>query len=65
MIDDSGLYPITCLTTITKYEKQLLLDKKIVLCKEICNKVSILKVANIPESRYANILKEAQSLINV
>lgn len=64
MIDDSGLYPITCLTTITKYEKQLLLDRKIVLCKEICNKVSILKIAHIQESRFPKILNEAQSLAN-
>lgn len=55
---------ITCLTTITKYEKQLLLDRKIVLCKEICNKVSILKIAHIQESRFPKILNEAQSLTN-
>lgn len=35
LIDLHGLHPITSLTTLTKHEKQLLLDKNIVLCSEL------------------------------
>ena len=55
-IDASGLYPLTCLTTLTMHEKQLLLDKKIVLCKELCNKPPLLSIANIPAQRKKAII---------
>lgn len=35
LIDQYGLHPVTCLTTLTKAEKQQLLEKKIVLCSEL------------------------------
>lgn len=35
LIDRYGLHPLTCLTTLTRQEKQLLLEKKIVLCSEL------------------------------
>lgn len=34
-IDISGLYPITCLCTLTKAEKKTLLGQKVVLCREL------------------------------
>lgn len=34
-IDSLQLYPVTCLTSLTKYEKQKILNSKIVLCREI------------------------------
>lgn len=34
-IDISGLYPVTCLCSLTKAEKKTLLDKRVVLCKEL------------------------------
>lgn len=58
LIENSGLYPLTCLTTLTKKEKQILLDNNIVLCREICNKPALLQLANISESRIKNILEE-------
>ncbi|HSI91738.1 MAG TPA: restriction endonuclease [Adhaeribacter sp.] len=35
LIESEGLYPLTCMTTLTKNEKQQLLDRKIVLCHEL------------------------------
>ncbi len=69
LIDSYGLYPITCLTSLTRLEKQRLLDKAIVLCKEIYNNKPILQSAGIKESRITTVMKEAeqlcQHLINV
>ncbi len=61
-IDTSGLYPLTCLTTLTLKEKQFLLDKKIVLCKELCNNPELLSEAQIPQARKNTIMNEAQVL---
>jgi len=35
IIDRTGLYPVTCLTTLSRHEKQSLLSKGIVLCRSL------------------------------
>ncbi len=62
MIDQSGLYPVTCLTTMTRVEKQRLLDNKIVLCKEICRNHDLLLLAGVQQSRMRTVLDEAHTL---
>jgi hypothetical protein len=62
MIEQSGLYPLTCLTSITKKEKEILIENNKVLCREICENQAILKLAGINETRFKNILGEALSL---
>ena len=37
IIDDSGLYPLTCLSSLTQEEKKALLEKGLVLVREICS----------------------------
>jgi hypothetical protein len=65
-IDNSGLYPITCLTTLTAREKQLLLESKIVLCKELCTNSKLLSIAGISGKRANVVMNEAQALcINI
>ncbi len=61
-IDLLGLYPITCLTSLTKVEKQRLLDKKIVLCKEIYNNEQLLETSGIKTARIPTVMKEAKQL---
>ncbi len=62
LIDSSGLYPITCLTSLTRIDKQRLLDKNIVLCKEIYNNRQVLQNAGIKPTRINIVMKEAQQL---
>lgn len=64
-IDVAGLHPITCLTTITNYEKSKLLENEIVLCKHICNNPELLKTIGIHEQRHKKILKEAHEVCNM
>lgn len=61
-IDQSGLHPVTCLTTLTKKEKQLLLDKKIVLCKNIHNNVSLLKSIGVKQPQLNKVMNECAAL---
>lgn len=43
MIEDEGLHPITCLTSLSGSEKRALISEKIVLCSEISSNPEILK----------------------
>lgn len=62
LIDTLGLYPITCLTTLTKSEKQSLLENKIVLCQEICDDETHLVRAGVKQTRIKAVLEEAAQL---
>ncbi len=61
-IDRSGLHPLTCLTSLSKKEKQSLLDSGIVLCKELCENEQHLKKLGIQPSRLMKIITEAKLL---
>jgi hypothetical protein len=61
-IDALGLYPITCLTSLTKADKQKLLGQSIVLCKELLGGEKVLGAAGIKQGRIYTIVKEAEQL---
>ncbi len=61
-IDDSGLHPVTSLTSLTKVEKKKLLDIEVVLCLELCDHHDLLSSVGIPENRHKKILSEVQEL---
>jgi hypothetical protein len=63
-IETLGLYPITCLVTLSKIEKQKLLEKRIVLCKEICLDKNILLTVGVNQSRIDGVMAEATNLCN-
>jgi len=62
LIDNFGLYPVTCLTTLSHSEKQKLLDKKIVLCQEVFADEKLLHDIDMKESRIKNTMKEVEQL---
>ena len=61
-IDKSGLHPLTSLTTLTKAEKSKLLDKGIVLCKDINENPSLLEQLGIAKQRQKKILEDSEEL---
>lgn len=61
-IDSLGLYPITCLTSLSNYEKKQLLDCKIVLCKQICEDQNQLIQIGITGQRLKVIITEGHQL---
>ena len=61
-IERLGLYPVTCLTTLGKKDKQNLLEHNIVLCRELCEDPGRLKQAGISEESVKDILEEAYQL---
>lgn len=62
IIDALGLYPVTALASLTRTEKQQLLKRQIVLCKEICHNESILATIGIKPDRIVKIIEEGNML---
>ena len=64
-IDRLGLYPITVSTLLTQREKQFLLSRDVVLCRQLIDDVFYLDHLGISEKRKERILKEIELLCNV
>ncbi|MCC7303128.1 MAG: restriction endonuclease [Bacteroidia bacterium] len=62
LIDLYRLYPVTCLTSLKKQEKEFLLENDLLLAGELCDKEDLLRKLNIRGSRRARLLEEAQLL---
>ncbi|PIR03293.1 MAG: ATPase [Candidatus Magasanikbacteria bacterium CG11_big_fil_rev_8_21_14_0_20_43_7] len=62
MIEEAGLHPITCLPSLTKKEKELLLRKNIVLCKDIIEKPRLLANIGMVSQRGSKIISEAKTV---
>lgn len=65
IIDETGLYPITCLTSLTKQEKQWLLAKNQVLVREVYKNEALLRQAGISSYRFPAIAAEGAKLCEV
>jgi len=63
-IDLSRLYPITALPSLSKQEKQKILNKGIVLCRQIWDNPTLLDDLGMTVSKKGNILNEANELCN-
>jgi len=62
-IDRSGLHPLTSLISLTKAQKQQLLEHELVLCSELASHRHLLEQMHISERQINKILREAASLI--
>lgn len=62
LIDHTGLYPITVTSLLAKREKEFLLSRDIVLCKEILENDYLLDHLDVSETRKRKILKEMNRL---
>ncbi len=62
MIEDGDLMPVTCLNDLHVSELRLLLNKGLVLCKQIRNNVTIVKEAGIPQDRAQKIVQEVNAI---
>jgi len=61
-IDKAGLHPLTALTSLTKAEKVQLLNKGIVLCKELVENPGFLGQIGISNPRRKKILEDSREL---
>lgn len=63
-IDRLGLYPITVSTLLTNREKQFLLSRDVVLCRELIGDLFYLDHLGISDLRKGKILNEIKQLCN-
>lgn len=64
-IDRSGLYPITVSALLSAREKEFLLDRGLVLCKELLDAPYYLDHLGVADPRKTRILEEFEQLCNV
>lgn len=64
-VDEFALYPITTLTTLTKREKDLIIENNIILTEELFESKFILKKIGVSELRQKRILNEIKNLCNL
>lgn len=62
LIGETGLHPITCLTTLSRGEKQRLLEDKVILCKTLKQNPDILKKQGISGKKIEHIIEETGAL---
>jgi hypothetical protein len=64
MIETYKMYPVTVLTGLLKREKQQLLSKGIVLCRQLADDSKILSTLGLTDKQIEDILKEVHELMN-
>ncbi|MBU2525614.1 MAG: ATPase [Bacteroidetes bacterium] len=62
LVDLYGLYPITCLTRLTRAEKQQLVEMDIVLCQELINRHDLLHKIGLSKKRIVGTMGEVRFL---
>lgn len=63
-VDSGGLYPITCLTTLNKFQKGILLKEEIVLVKDLLlNKDKVFNLIRLTTSQQRKLTEEAEELV--
>ncbi|MGI8893621.1 MAG: ATP cone domain-containing protein [Bacteroidia bacterium] len=65
IINKSGMHPITCLTSISIKEKKELLNRSIVLTKNLCDEPGVLKEIGLSKQKIVKALDEAKLLCSV
>ena len=62
LIDKTGIYPVTCLTTLNATEKKRLLENGVITTKEVSSDGGVLRSLGISASRAERILDEIKVL---
>lgn len=64
LIEATGLYPLTCLKTLSRNDKKLFLDKKIVLCRELLQGGErLFNLVEISAQKTEDVLREINNLL--
>lgn len=61
-VDRTGLHPVTCLGALTRKEKDLLLERRIVLARDLLRQPDLLPEIRVAPGRIKSVLEEAEGL---
>lgn len=62
LIGETGLHPVTCLTTLPQGIKRALLDRGVVLCRALKMQPDILRTLGVPPAKAAAVIEEINAL---
>lgn len=62
LVEEYHLFPITSLTTVSMAQKQMFLEKGIVLCSQICEQHDIVDILGLPKEKSQKVLDEVHFL---
>lgn len=65
LIEDTGLHPLTCLTTLTRAEKEGLLKKQIVLCNDAIASADTMKQLGMSNAKIDRVVEEARGVCQI
>lgn len=65
LIDNLAIYPVTCLTSLTKEQHKVLMDAGCLLVKDILNQEDYLKSLKLPNHLIDQLVEEANELIAI
>ncbi|MBO6213533.1 ATP cone domain-containing protein [Algoriella sp.] len=65
LVDNAGLYPVTCLTTLTDEQEKILLSKDCILVKDLVQNQKILDSLNLSKEVMDAVLEEANDLLAI
>jgi len=63
MIEDTKSHPITCLIALDSTQKRMLIDKNIILCRDLHKHTDIMEKMNFSKETIFNILEEVNQII--
>ena len=62
MIERTGLHPLTCLTSLSRVQKQQLLSHGLVLCKQLLHRQDLLAALQLAPAAHTRLLQEIKAL---
>lgn len=62
LVEDIGLHPVTCLTTLSRTNQEKLLKRDVVLCKDIHTKEGVLDRLGLSKMQKKKIIEEASEV---
>jgi hypothetical protein len=65
LIDKNTIYPVTVLSSLTKAQKQVLLNSGIVVCGQIMENPKELKFLDMTEAKFQKLLSEIRSICGI
>ncbi len=61
-IDRSGFHPVTSLHSLSKREKQIIMEEGVVLCRELVERPEVLEKAGVDSRKIAKVKAEAKAI---
>jgi Holliday junction resolvase len=64
MVEKAGVYPVTVITSLNKKQKEYILSKDIVLCKQLRENIKILHEVGFTDKSLKKVVNEIDEMLN-